>query len=171
MLDFSDVVVLVLSTAGAIAVVWDTTKAILGSRRGDLTIRQTRDWDGRTVRRRSAGTGRLRRPAAKSGIAGGIAVGGIAGSITTDDAMMIHRVVIENAAEDAVQRPAAADADLSADEFDHPSTDDEQLVAEDAADTINATLARMLVRLGPPPLRTDGGGLAPTSSDDDGSTR
>ncbi|MFD5016660.1 hypothetical protein [Streptomyces chartreusis] len=65
--------------------------------------------------------------------------------------------------------------DLSDDEWwvvgDQPlSTEDEQRVAEETADSINRTLARLLVRLGPPPTGL-GGVATPVSSGDGGSAR
>ncbi|MDQ0904189.1 hypothetical protein QFZ22_000174 [Streptomyces canus] len=60
------------------------------------------------------------------------------------------------------------DAELLADEVGPLSTEDEQLVAERAADAINHTLARLFLRLGPPPQNTDGD-FAPVSSSGGGS--
>ncbi|MGW7260506.1 hypothetical protein [Streptomyces sp. NPDC054834] len=74
-------------------------------------------------------------------------------------------------AEDVVRRAADEDADLLPDETGHLSTDDERLVADNTADVINLTLARLFVRLGPPPLETNGGDFAPVSSGDGGSAR
>ncbi|MFJ3644481.1 hypothetical protein [Streptomyces murinus] len=75
------------------------------------------------------------------------------------------------AAEEAVQRPADDDLDLLPDETGHLSTEEERLVARHSADTVNLTLARLFVRLGPPPLNANGEGLAPVSSGDGGSAR
>ncbi|MEU9671465.1 hypothetical protein AB0E25_39180 [Streptomyces bobili] len=47
---------------------------------------------------------------------------------------------------------------------------DEQLVAQQTADAINRTLARLFVRLGPPPAGI-GGDVTPVSSGDGGSAR
>ncbi|PBC93994.1 hypothetical protein BX281_1867 [Streptomyces sp. Ag82_O1-15] len=60
------------------------------------------------------------------------------------------------------------DAELLADEVGHLSTEDEQLVAERTADAINHTLARLFLRLGPPPESTNGD-FAPVSSSGGGS--
>ncbi|MFG2952067.1 hypothetical protein [Streptomyces adustus] len=86
--------------------------------------------------------------------------GDIAGHLLTGTAVAVVAAILE-AAGDAAQPSADEDPVLPPDEPGRLSADDEQLVAGDAANTINATLARMLVRLGPPPLGTDGGGLAP----------
>ncbi|MFF4401460.1 hypothetical protein [Streptomyces sp. NPDC001480] len=83
----------------------------------------------------------------------------------------IEAVQARAAAQKAARRAADEGADLPPDETGPLSTDDEQLVAMDTADTINLTLARLLVRLGPPPLGANGGDLAPVSSGDGGSAR
>ncbi|WP_142147228.1 hypothetical protein [Streptomyces sp. SLBN-31] len=75
------------------------------------------------------------------------------------------------AAEEAAQRSADDDADFLPDETGHLSTEEERLVAKRSADTVNLTLARLFVRLGPPPLNANGEGLAPVSSGDGGSPR
>ncbi|MFD5952013.1 hypothetical protein ACFWAZ_39005 [Streptomyces collinus] len=55
--------------------------------------------------------------------------------------------------------------------IDEPlSTEEEQRVAEQTADSINHTLARLFVRLGPPPTAL-GGSVVPVSSDDGGSAQ
>ena len=68
------------------------------------------------------------------------------------------------------QLQAEDEAEFLADEIGHLSAKEERVVAEQTADAINDTLARLFVRLGPPPLSTDGG-LAPMSSGDGGSAR
>ncbi|WP_445530119.1 hypothetical protein [Streptomyces cyslabdanicus] len=62
------------------------------------------------------------------------------------------------------------DAAFLADEVGSLSTEEEQLVAEQTADVINDTLARLFVRLGPPPLSANGD-LTPVSSGDGGSAQ
>lgn len=89
------------------------------------------------------------------------------------------------AAEEAIRRRAdddslserrlSSDSDddggLLPDETCGLSTDEERLVADKTANTVNLTLARLFVRLGPPPLETGGGNFAPVSSGDGGSAR
>ncbi|MEU0947657.1 hypothetical protein ABZ379_33895 [Streptomyces canus] len=75
------------------------------------------------------------------------------------------------AAEEAAQRSADDDTELLLDETGHLSTEEERLVAKHSADTINLALSRLFVRLGPPPLKANGGDLAPVSSGDGGSAR
>ncbi|MEU8852752.1 hypothetical protein AB0C70_42560 [Streptomyces sp. NPDC048564] len=72
---------------------------------------------------------------------------------------------------DSVLEQGTPDSDETWWVIDEPlSTEDEQRVAEQTADSINRTLARLLVRLGPPPAGA-GGVATPVTSGDGGSAR
>jgi hypothetical protein len=90
------------------------------------------------------------------------------GPMTTYGPLPPYGDIRDAAVEEARQFEGDDDAELLADEAGHLSTEDERLVAERTADTINHTLARLFLRLGPPPQSANGD-FAPVSSSGGGS--